>query len=88
MFPDINSRGTCSSNLAHIRQVNVWAGLRPSREPLRLDSERRRKSPSQSSDVLVCHCYGHGGSGVTLSWGCAEDLVLNHIVPYLNINKE
>lgn len=76
------------ANRAPIHQVNVWAGLRPSREPLRLDSERRIKSLSQPSDVLVCHCYGHGGSGVTLSWGCAEDLVLNHIMPYLAINRE
>jgi D-amino-acid oxidase len=23
----------------------------------------------------LVHCYGHGGAGVTLSWGCAADVV-------------
>ncbi len=23
----------------------------------------------------VVACYGHGGAGVTLSWGCARDVV-------------
>lgn len=43
--------------------VSRGVGLRPSRPSVRL--ERR-------GDVV--HCYGHGGAGVTLSWGCAADV--------------
>ncbi|CAF4450804.1 unnamed protein product, partial [Adineta steineri] len=25
--------------------------------------------------IDIVHCYGHSGSGVTLSWGCAKDVV-------------
>lgn len=39
-------------------------GLRPSRPTVRLERE---------GDVV--HNYGHGGAGVTLSWGCADEVV-------------
>lgn len=42
-------------------------GLRPGRPSVRLEAvevDGRR---------VVC-CYGHGGAGVTLSWGCAADV--------------
>lgn len=53
---------------------NVWAGLRPGRTPLRLESEVR-------AGTLVVHNYGHGGSGITLAYGCADDVLRNHLVP-------
>ena len=47
-------------------------GLRPGRPEIRLEREA-----SEDGEPLV-HNYGHGGSGVTLSWGCAEDAL--HLV--------
>ncbi len=47
--------------LARVRGHKV--GLRPARAVVRLEREGR-----------VVHCYGHGGAGVTLSWGCAEEV--------------
>jgi len=38
-------------------------GLRPARPSVRLER-----------DGSVVHCYGHGGAGVTLSWGCADEV--------------
>lgn len=43
-------------------------GLRPARPTVRLDAEVR-------DGRRIVHCYGHGGAGVTLSWGCAADVV-------------
>lgn len=45
--------------------LEVRVGLRPCRPRVRLERDARG----------VIHCYGHGGSGFTLAWGCAEEVV-------------
>lgn len=49
------------------RVLEHLVGLRPGRDALRLEAERR-------GNGLVMHNYGHGGAGITLSWGCADDV--------------
>ena len=45
----------------------VRVGLRPfRRRNVRLESE---------AGTRIVHNYGHGGSGVTFSWGCALEVV-------------
>ena len=46
----------------------VVCGLRPARPSVRL--EREEVTPGN----WVVHNYGHGGAGVTLSWGCAGEV--------------
>jgi D-amino-acid oxidase len=45
-------------------------GLRPARPEVRLEAVRQ-----VGGEGTVVHCYGHGGAGVTLSWGCADEVV-------------
>lgn len=45
--------------------LDVAVGLRPSRPEVRLEVEETGAGP-------VLHNYGHGGAGVTLSWGAAR----------------
>jgi D-amino-acid oxidase len=54
--------------LRRARVVGHRAGLRPARPSVRLELV---VGPSQQR---VVHCYGHGGAGVTLSWGCADEV--------------
>jgi glycine/D-amino acid oxidase-like deaminating enzyme len=42
----------------------------------------------QLGDKLVVHNYGHGGAGVTLSWGTASMAVSSRIPITLNIARE
>jgi D-amino-acid oxidase len=48
-------------------------GLRPLRPAVRLEVEQLPTDDDPGHAVV--HCYGHGGSGITLSWGCADDVV-------------
>ncbi|OMC29832.1 FAD-dependent oxidoreductase [Mycobacterium colombiense] len=48
--------------------IEVITGLRPDRPSVRVEAE-------QLGRARCIHNYGHGGNGVTLSWGCARDVV-------------
>jgi D-amino-acid oxidase len=51
------------------RLLRARVGLRPFRKSgVRLEKERLRDGRT------VIHNYGHGGSGFTLSWGCAREV--------------
>jgi len=55
-------------SLADAKFLRHRVGLRPSRPAVRLEIERIGRGH-------VVHNYGHGGAGVTVSWGCASDVL-------------
>jgi D-amino-acid oxidase len=60
----------CAAIEPRLRGAEVLAhrvGLRPVRPTVRLEAEPGDGGP------LIVHNYGHGGGGVTLSWGCARE---------------
>jgi D-amino-acid oxidase len=57
-------------NIDESRVIAERVGLRPFRKSgVRLQSDLMRDGRT------VIHNYGHGGSGFTLSWGCAREVV-------------
>lgn len=61
-----------------LRQAEILAvrvGLRPGREGVRVEAERRSDMGQDGKDVLVVHNYGHGGSGLTIGYGTGGDAV-------------
>jgi len=71
--PDTASRiiADCSAHFPSLRGAQVVAhrvGLRPVRPAVRHEAE-----PLGGGRVLW-HNYGHGGAGVSLSWGCAREI--------------
>ncbi|MGW3106466.1 FAD-dependent oxidoreductase [Streptomyces sp. NPDC001100] len=53
--------------IAEARVLEHRVGLRPTRPAVRLERQVLR-----GGRVLV-HNYGHGGAGITVAWGCAEE---------------
>ena len=63
--------GRCAlmdTRIATLPVRGTRVGNRPSRSAVRLELDRI----SQRQPII--HNYGHGGGGVTLSWGCAEEV--------------
>lgn len=58
---------TLEPRLTTARVLSHAVGLRPGRSTVRLELEWVEGRP-------VLHNYGHGGSGFTLAWGCADDV--------------
>ncbi|MYS24702.1 D-amino-acid:oxygen oxidoreductase [Streptomyces sp. DvalAA-14] len=61
---------TVEPRLAEARVLAHRIGARPTRPAVRVEAEVR------ANGRTVIHNYGHGGAGVTLSWGCARDVHL------------
>lgn len=62
--------GRCAAlrpEIAGARVLEHRVGLRPARDAVRLE-----RSALPDGRALV-HNYGHGGAGVTVAWGCAEE---------------
>ncbi|CAG9566332.1 unnamed protein product [Danaus chrysippus] len=54
--------------IKNAKLISEWVGLRPGRDEIRLESENR-------NGKFYIHNYGHGGSGFTLFWGCASNVL-------------
>ena len=62
----------CTALEPHLANVAIKGravGLRPGRHRIRLELV-----VEAGTGTIVIHNYGHGGSGFTVSWGCAEQV--------------
>jgi D-amino-acid oxidase len=68
----------CCAIEPRLRGVEILGhrvGLRPCRPEVRLESEPLGSvSPTSPPQSVLWHNYGHGGAGISLSWGCAAEL--------------
>ena len=75
----------CLPALANVHHGLVQVGLRPHRDAgVRLEYEKN------DAQMNIIHCYGHSGSGVTLSWGCAKDVIeiVQKLFPYRTASSD
>lgn len=56
-------------DLARSEVIEHLVGLRPGRREVRLD-----EAEPIGERTRLLHNYGHGGAGITLAWGCAEEV--------------
>lgn len=65
----------CTALLPSLKSAEVvreWVGLRPCRtKGVRLEADELKLG---NRTVPVIHNYGHGGCGVTLFWGCSQEV--------------
>ncbi|XP_066926326.1 D-aspartate oxidase-like [Clytia hemisphaerica] len=57
--------------------IEDWVGIRPGRDEIRLECEII-KAPTTNDPkrtIPVIHNYGHGANGISLSWGCAVNVI-------------
>jgi D-amino-acid oxidase len=71
--PDITERIVADAAKVYplLREAGIVAervGLRPYRPQVRLEAE------ALPGGRVVWHNYGHGGGGISLSWGCAREI--------------
>lgn len=55
--------------LKESRVLSANTGLRPGRREVRLEKEQA------NNGAVIIHNYGHGGSGYTISYGCAKEVL-------------
>jgi glycine/D-amino acid oxidase-like deaminating enzyme len=69
--------------LREAKEPQAWAGLRPARGTAGVRLGGELVNIGNSSNVPLVHCYGHGGAGITIGMGCANDAIQKWLLPLL-----